>query len=166
VPCTGIAPTIFRLLPCCLNHLCYSVSHDANYFIVFHGHLLYIFDHKEMYGAFLASHKASISARGEGLVGVLYASTRARFPLHCLVSCVTACVWTAESSGGSFVHRRLPTAAARFRGRIRSCETCGVGSRARAGFPLVLRFPLSIIPPAGPYLSSIIRRWYNRANCS
>jgi hypothetical protein len=61
------------------------------------------------------------------------------------------------------VSRRLSTAAARVRAKVRSCEICGGKSGTGAGFLRVLWFPLPIlIPPTAPHLSSIIRGWYNR----
>jgi hypothetical protein len=62
------------------------------------------------------------------------------------------------------VKRRLPTAAARIRARVRSYGICGGQSGAGAGFLRVLRFSLPIfIPPIAPQSpSSIIRGWYNR----
>jgi hypothetical protein len=64
------------------------------------------------------------------------------------------------------VSRRLPTAAARVRPRVRSRGICGGPSGNGAGFLRVLRFPLSIlIPPAAPQSpTSIIRGWYNGQN--
>jgi hypothetical protein len=64
------------------------------------------------------------------------------------------------------VSRRLPTAAARVRARVRSCGSCGGQSGTGAGFLRVLRFPLPIrIPPIAPQSSSsIIRGGYNRPN--
>jgi hypothetical protein len=62
------------------------------------------------------------------------------------------------------VSRWLPTAAARVRARVWSCEICGGQSVAGAGFLRVLRFPLPIfirpIAPQSP--SSIIWGLYNR----
>jgi hypothetical protein len=53
------------------------------------------------------------------------------------------------------VSRRLPTAAARIRGRFRSCGICGGQSDTAAGFPRVLRCPLTIrILPIDPQSSS------------
>jgi hypothetical protein len=49
------------------------------------------------------------------------------------------------------VSRWLPTAAARVRARVWSCEICGGQSGAGAAFLRVLRFPLPIfIPPISP----------------
>jgi hypothetical protein len=65
------------------------------------------------------------------------------------------------------VSRRLSTAAARARARVRSCEIYGGQSGTGAVFLLVLRFPLPIrIPLIAPQssLSSITRGWYNRPN--
>jgi hypothetical protein len=64
------------------------------------------------------------------------------------------------------VSRRLPTAAARVRARVRSCGICGGQSGTVAGFLRVFRFPLPIfIPPITPQSpSSIIWAWYKRAN--
>jgi hypothetical protein len=57
-----------------------------------------------------------------------------------------------HSSG---VGHRLPTPAARVRGRVWSCGICGGQSGAEAGFLRVLRFPLPIfIPPIAPQSSS------------
>jgi hypothetical protein len=62
------------------------------------------------------------------------------------------------------VSRWLPTAAARVRSQVRSCEICGGQSSTGAGFIRVLQFPLPIlIPPTTPH-SSIIRGWYNMPN--
>jgi hypothetical protein len=62
------------------------------------------------------------------------------------------------------VSRWLPTAAARVRVRVWSCEICGGQSGAGAGFLQLLRFPLAIfMPPIAPQSpSSIIWGWYNR----
>jgi hypothetical protein len=62
------------------------------------------------------------------------------------------------------VSRRLPTAAARIRARVRSSGICSGQSGAEVDFLRVRRFPLPIlIPPAAPQLpSSIIWGWYNR----
>jgi hypothetical protein len=64
------------------------------------------------------------------------------------------------------VSRRLPTAAARVRARVRSCRIFSGQSDTGAGFLRVLRFPLPIrIPPTAPHpSSSIIWGWYNRPN--
>jgi hypothetical protein len=61
------------------------------------------------------------------------------------------------------VSRRLPTAAARVRARVRSCRICGGQSGTGERCLWVLRFPLPIlIPPTAPHWpSSIIRGWYN-----
>jgi hypothetical protein len=60
------------------------------------------------------------------------------------------------------VSRRLPTAAARIRARVRSYGVCGGQSGILSGFLLVLQFPLAIIPPTAPHSSSsIIRGWYS-----
>jgi hypothetical protein len=60
------------------------------------------------------------------------------------------------------VSRRLPTATARVRARIKSCAICGGQSGIEVGFFRVLRFPLPIrIPPIAPQ-PSIIQGWYNR----
>jgi hypothetical protein len=60
--------------------------------------------------------------------------------------------------------RKLPTAAAPVRARVRSCGICGERSDTGAGFLRVLRFPLPIfIPPIAPQPPlSIIWGWYNR----
>jgi hypothetical protein len=62
------------------------------------------------------------------------------------------------------VSRRLPTAAARIRAQVRSCEVCRGQSGAGAGFLRVFRFHLPIlISQTIPHsLSFIIRDWYNR----
>jgi hypothetical protein len=62
------------------------------------------------------------------------------------------------------VSRWLPTAAARVRARVWSCEICSRQSGTGAGFLRVLRFPLPIfIPPIAPQSpSSITRGLYNR----
>jgi hypothetical protein len=39
---TDIEPAIFQLVAYCLRQVRYSVAHDAKYFIVFHGFLLYV----------------------------------------------------------------------------------------------------------------------------
>jgi hypothetical protein len=64
------------------------------------------------------------------------------------------------------VSRRLPTAAAWVRTRVRSCRICGGQIGTGAGFLRILRFPLPIIIPtiAPPSPSSIIRGWYSRTN--
>jgi hypothetical protein len=54
------------------------------------------------------------------------------------------------------VSRRLPTAAARVRERVRSCGICGGQSGTAAGFLRVLNFPLPSIPPIAPHSSSSI----------
>jgi hypothetical protein len=51
------------------------------------------------------------------------------------------------------VSHRLPTAAARDRGRVWSCGICGEQSGTGAGFLLVFPFPLPVfIPPVAPQL--------------
>jgi hypothetical protein len=62
------------------------------------------------------------------------------------------------------VGRWLPTAAARVRARVWSCEICGGQNSTGVGFLRVLRFPLPIfIPPIAPQSpSSIIWGWHNR----
>jgi hypothetical protein len=64
------------------------------------------------------------------------------------------------------VSRWLPTAATRFRTRVRSCGICCGQSGTGARFLPVIRFSLPIfIPPAAPQTSSsIIWGWYNRLN--
>jgi hypothetical protein len=48
--------------------------------------------------------------------------------------------------------RRHPTAAARIRAQVGSCEICGGQSGTGAGFLRVLQFPLPIlIPPTAPH---------------
>jgi hypothetical protein len=61
------------------------------------------------------------------------------------------------------ISRRLPTAAALVRARVRSCGICGGQNGTGAEFLLVLGFPLPIIPPTAPHSSSsiIIRGWCN-----
>jgi hypothetical protein len=54
------------------------------------------------------------------------------------------------------VSRRIPTAAAKVRARVRSCGICGGRSDTVAGFLRVLRFPLPSIPPTAAHLSSFI----------
>jgi hypothetical protein len=49
------------------------------------------------------------------------------------------------------VSRRLPTAVARFRARVRSCGICGGQIGTGAGFLLVLRFPLPIFALTAPH---------------
>jgi hypothetical protein len=63
-------------------------------------------------------------------------------------------------------NRRLTTAAAQVRARVRSCGICGGQIGTGVGYLRVLRFPLPIrIPPITPQSSSsIIRSWYNRPN--
>jgi hypothetical protein len=63
------------------------------------------------------------------------------------------------------VSRRLLSAAARDRARVRSCGICGRQSGTGVGFLQVLRVPLPIrIPLIAPQSSSssIIWGWYNR----
>jgi hypothetical protein len=64
------------------------------------------------------------------------------------------------------VSRRLLTAGARVRARVRSCWICGGQSDGGADFLRVLRLPLPIdiplIAPQSP--SSITWCWYNRPN--
>jgi hypothetical protein len=62
------------------------------------------------------------------------------------------------------ISRWLPTAAARVRARVWSCEICGGQSGAGAGFLRVLRLPLPIfiLPTAPQSPSSIIWGLYNR----
>jgi hypothetical protein len=63
------------------------------------------------------------------------------------------------------VSRRLSTAVARARARVRSCGICGGQSDAGAGFLRVLRFPLPPrIPPIAPQSPSTIWGWYSRPN--
>jgi hypothetical protein len=66
------------------------------------------------------------------------------------------------------VSRRLPTAAARVRARVRPYRIYGGQSGTGTGYVRVLRFPLPPrIPPIAPQLSSsssIILGWYNRPN--
>jgi hypothetical protein len=83
----------------------------------------------------------------------------------------TGLIWLRiGTSGGRViaqaVSRRLPTAVARARARIRLCGICGGQSGTGAGFLRVLRFPLPIvIPPIAPQSSSSITwGWYNRTN--
>jgi hypothetical protein len=64
---------------------------------------------------------------------------------------------------GQAISRRLPTAETRARSWVRSCGICGEQRGAEAGFLLVFRFSLPLIPLLAPHLSSsIIRGWYNR----
>jgi hypothetical protein len=80
-------------------------------------------------------------------------------------------IWTWEVTSkcgralAQAVSRRLPTAAARARARVRSCGICGGQSDTGAGFLRVLRFPLpiSVPPTASQSPSSIIWGWYNRS---
>jgi hypothetical protein len=59
------------------------------------------------------------------------------------------------------VSRRLPTAAARVRGRVWPCGICGGQSDTGTDFLRVLRFPLPIlIPSIALHSSSIVRDWY------
>jgi hypothetical protein len=59
--------------------------------------------------------------------------------------------------------RRLPTAAARVRAKVRSRGICDGQSGSGAGFLRVLRFPLHIFTPlTAPHSSSVIRSWYNK----
>jgi hypothetical protein len=52
--------------------------------------------------------------------------------------------------------RRFPTAAARFRARVRSCGICGAQRGTGAGFLRVLHFPLPVfIPPIAPQSPSL-----------
>jgi hypothetical protein len=60
------------------------------------------------------------------------------------------------------ISRRLPTAAARVRSRVRSYEICGGQSGTWAGFLRVLRFPLPILVPPNASCSSVFRDWYDR----
>jgi hypothetical protein len=87
----------------------------------------------------------------------LFLQTLSQVPLLILVGRTTA-----QASS-----HRLPTAAARGRGKIRSTGICGGQSGAGVVLLRVLRLPLSIlIPPSAPRSSSIIRMWYNRTNIS
>jgi hypothetical protein len=73
-------------------------------------------------------------------------------------------VWPEGSAIAQAVNPSLPTAVARFRARVRSCENCGVQSGTGVGFLQALRFTLPLIPPTVPHSSFIIRDWYNRPN--
>jgi hypothetical protein len=58
------------------------------------------------------------------------------------------------------VSRRLPTAAARIRARVKFCGICGGQSGTRAGFLHVLRFPSA--KHSIDCSTLIIRGWYTR----
>jgi hypothetical protein len=63
------------------------------------------------------------------------------------------------------IRRRLPTATARVRARVKSCGICGGQSVTGAGSLQIFRFSLPIrIPPIVPHSSSIFWGWYNRPN--
>jgi hypothetical protein len=53
----------------------------------------------------------------------------------------------------------LPTATAQDLARVRSGGICGGQSGTGSGFPRVLRFPLSIIPPIAPLSAVSIQGW-------
>jgi hypothetical protein len=63
------------------------------------------------------------------------------------------------------ISRLLPSAAVRFRSRVKSCEICGGHSGIGVGFLLVLRFPLSLLHYTNwttIIAISLIVDWYNR----
>jgi hypothetical protein len=63
------------------------------------------------------------------------------------------------------VSSRLPSAADRVRAHVTSCGICGGQNGTEAGFHLVLRVPMPIVPQTAPHSSlSILRDWYNRPN--
>jgi hypothetical protein len=79
-----------------------------------------------------------------GVTKFVQANTKIVHPLSCAVPLA--------------ISRRLPIAG-------RSCGICGAQSGTGAGFLLVLRFPLPLIPSTAPRSSSsVIRGWYNRPN--
>jgi hypothetical protein len=68
-----------------------------------------------------------------------------------------------NSTVAQAVSRRFPTAAARFRTRVKSCGICGGHSGTGTGFLRVLRLPLPSIAPIASHLSSFITPgWYTR----
>jgi hypothetical protein len=87
------------------------------------------------------------------------------FQLNCNVLGISIDCHVPDSAIAQAVSRRLPTATARVRVRVRSCGIFGRQSSFGTGFLRAFRFPLPIlILPTSSHSSSIIRGWYNGPN--